>query len=513
MLDRWLPAGPAGLADAAGPGSPRCHAVSPGSTPTCRSPRRSRSGTASRFDRLGLEADCNGGTLALHHAVLAGPDVSLTLDGTLSAAGQVRDGRAELALGHAEVVTGRMPGWMDPARALFHGPLSVGLAASGPATALAVTAAAELSDARVQANGLLDLRGRHWKGAVSLHHPGATRLLYSLGLGDMAGWLGDGSLSLQAVAEIGPDGAALSGAEVSAGALRASGDLAATALASGHPALTGRLDADTLPLPAVNTRSAEPWSLAPLHAFDAKVALRAAHLLWGSSPFADDAAATLSLADGALRVGGLSARVAGGTLAAQMSLADANPPRFAASGTLGGALVDGPLTGFAVDLVAGHLDAALDLTATGYSPAGVVTSLAGSARATVRDGALSGLDAGRVLSVLQAAAPGRAGGVASVQSDVAEALRTGTTQFGTIRAEGTVSHGTVALGQAAVSLAAGSMAVTGSLDLPEEAIDAHLALQPALEAAPLIGLRLIGPVAAPSRSPELAELTRWLADR
>ena len=88
---------------------------------------------------------------------------------------------------------------------------------NGTSAAMAVTAAAELSDARVKVDGTLDLPGRHWRGAVSLHHPGAPRLLYALGLGEALGWLGDGSFSLQATTEATPDQLALSGVDISRG--------------------------------------------------------------------------------------------------------------------------------------------------------------------------------------------------------------------------------------------------------------------------------------------------------
>ena len=506
VLDRWLPAPPAGMADAAA----RLAAL----------PARFASFDADvtigatapvwqgvTFDQLTLEGGCNAGTLDLRHVSLSGQDMTLALAGTLLPGGQVRDGRLDLSLAQADSLAASLPEGMGAARALFHGALTLGVMANGPPTALGLTGAAELSDARMQANGTLDLPGHHWKGAVSLHHPGATRLLYALGLGDTAGWLGDGSFSLQAAAEAAADRVALTGVDISAGALRASGEVAVTALRSAHPTLTGTLDAETLPLPAIFPQSAEPWPLGRLHDLDAKLTLRAAHLLWGLAPFADTAAATVGLQNGVVRIDGLTAHVAGGTLAATMSLEDASPPRVTLTGKVADIVLDGPLAGTPVDLVAGHVDAAAQISGMGYSPAGVLASLAGSAQGVVRDGALAGLDAGRVVAALRAASGGTA------QSDVAAALHSGATPFSRLEWDATVAHGTVALGHAAIALPAGAVTVTGNLDLPDDAIDVHLALRPALDGTPLVGLRLIGPMAAPSRTPELAELARWLADR
>ena len=508
VLDRWLPAPPGGAADAAArlvalPG--RFAGFDADVTIAATAPVWQ--GVA--FDRLTLEAGCSGGTLDLRRAALAGPGLSLTLAGTLSPAGQIRDGRLDLSMDHAESLTASLPAVLGSAQALFHGPVTLGMVVNGPPAGLALTAASELSDARLQVNGALDLPSRHWKGTVSLRHPGAPRLLFALGLGDTVGWLGDGSLSLQAVLDAAPDRIALAGVDLSAGALRASAALTVAAPFAGHPTVTGTIDAETLPLPAVFPRSNEPWSLARLHAADAKLTLRAAHLLWGLSPMADAAAATLSLADGVVRVDGFTAQVAGGSVAAQWSLADAAPPRFAASGKLTGLALDGPLAGTPVDLVAGQADAAFAVSGTGYSPAGVLATLSGQVRGTVRDGVLAGLDATRVLATLRAAQP--IGAV--VQAEVAAALGSGTTPFSLLDWDGTVAHGTVTLGQGSVALRTGSIAASGNLDLPDDAIDAHLALQPALDRAPLLGLRLIGPVAALSHSPELADLARWLANR
>jgi autotransporter translocation and assembly factor TamB len=123
---------------------------------------------------------------------------------------------------------------------------------------------------------------------------------------------------------------------------------------------------------------------------------------------------------------------------------------------------------------------------------------------------LAGLDTGKILAALQ---PGGALSATDIQSAVSDALRTGATPFSRLDLDGNLSLGTITLSRGDIALTGGSIAATGNLDLPGETIDAHLALRPALENSPLIGLRLIGPVASPTRLPELADLTRWLAQR
>ena len=131
--------------------------------------------------------------------------------------------------------------------------------------------------------------------------------------------------------------------------------------------------------------------------------VRAAHVLSGQMPVADQATATIAITNGVLRLDGVSAKLAGGTLSGHASLDASTPPTLAATARLADIVVDGPLTGAPVDLVAGRLDGTVDLTGTGYSPAGLLATLKGGVRLTVRDGTLAGLDAGRVLAVLNTA--------------------------------------------------------------------------------------------------------------
>ena len=510
VLDPWLPTLPHGLLDMAarlGRLPARCAGFDADLTLVASKPVW----RGVPLGQLSVEVRCDGGTMAIRQALLTSADVSLGITGSVAAGGQITDGRLDLTLGHAEILNESLPpDWMF-GRAMLRGPLTLGLIVSGQPAALAVSAAAALSDARGQAKGTLDLAGRHWRGAVSLHHPGAPRLLWSLGLGDTVGWLGDGSLSVQADVDASPDSVAVSGLELSAGSLRTAGDLTVAGLASGRRTVTGTLSAETLPLPAINPQSTDPWTLTLLATTDAKVAIQAGQLLWGLAPLATNARATVNAAGGTLRIDGLTAHVAGGTLAARLSLDAATPPHLAATGTLSDAGLDGPVAGTPVDLLAGHLDASADITATGYSPAGVLAALNGPVKLTVQNGELAGLDAAHILTLLQPT--GAASVPADVQSAIAESLRNGVTPFSRMDLAGMLSRGTLTLSRGDIATPAGSIAATGNLDLPGEAIDAHLALQPAFEHSPLIGLRLIGPVATPSRSPELADLTRWLAQR
>ena len=94
-----------------------------------------------------------------------------------------------------------------------------------------------------------------------------------------------------------------------------------------------------------------------------------------------------------------------------------------------------------------------------------------------------------------------------------EALQGGATPFTALDAAGTAAHGLLTLGAGRMEAPAGTTDVSGSIDLPGGTVDLTLGLHPALEAAPTVGLRLIGPAAAPVRTPGLADVTRWVGAR
>ncbi len=55
-------------------------------------------------------------------------------------------------------------------------------------------------------------------------------------------------------------------------------------------------------------------------------------------------------------------------------------------------------------------------------------------------------------------------------------------------------------------------AAAGNIDLPAAAAALRFELRPAMPDPPVLGLRVTGPLAAPVRTPELADVTRWRAE-
>jgi len=454
---------------------------------------------------LRLDAMCHAGALTLRHLVVVGPALQASMSGGLALDGRLTDAHVDLGLTDASVLAGWVPPAWQSAQALFHGPANLHVTASGDPAALGLSAAADIGDLRLEAEGRADLPGRRWNGSVTLRHPGAPRLLEGLGLPDSASWLGDGSLSLVAQMDASPASVKLTGIELSAGSLRATGGLA---LDGGPtPSLTGAIEAETLPLPLPYVRSPSPWPIGALPGWRAQVAMSAAHLLLGQSPVMDHASVKLGLADGVLRLDALSGIVAGGRLAGQVTLNAVGTPHVSAQVTLTGADIAGPLLDAPVDLTAGKLDGSIQLDASGYSPATLLATLSGTAQAVVQGGTLAGLDLTGVGAAL--AQPD----ASAVQAAIAAKLNGGATPFDRLEASATVNQGAITFQQAQLTAAAGTIALTGTVDLPADAVDLRLATQPMQPGSPDIAERLIGPVDAPRRTPELTDLARWLAER
>jgi hypothetical protein len=462
------------------------------------------------LDRLALEARTAGGTLDLRRFALTAPDVSVALSGQVSTAGRISDGKLDVALGHADLLRAQLPDRWRLAETLFRGPMSLQATLTGDPNALQISARTELADAELQAAGLLDAGGTHWKGSVTLRHPGAPRLLTALGYPDAVSWLGDGSLSLQTGLDLGADRVALSGLVASVGGMRMAADVTVTGLAAGHPVVAGTVDADMLPLPLPYARSPDPWPLDPLRDWQGRLALHAAHVLIGQSPALENATATANLAGGTFRLDDVAAGLAGGRLTGRLSVQAASPPRVALAASLTGAVIAGPLLDSTVDVSSGRLDATVDLSAMGYSPAGVLATLTGQVHTTIHDGTLAGLDEAAVAAALaNPILPGP--NAAGLQTQIGTALQGGTTPFRQLDLALAAANGVVSATQGTIDTVAGTIAMSGNLNLPALSLDAHLAIQPGGPDRPVIGLRLIGPAAHPDRTTELAPLAQWLA--
>ncbi len=391
-----------------------------------------------------------------------------------------------------------LPDWLirlvPPAAAVWRAPLTLDAQASGGLPALAAKLTLQIGDLRLEASPTGDIASGKWASTVALRHPGAPRLLEALGIIGTPAWLGDGSLGVVAQLQGDPARIAADSFEVSAGALRAAG-----ALALARTALSGRIEFDTLPLPLPYLRATQPFPVPDLTDWDVTLQLRAAHVLLGLSPLLADARGQLDIHDRKLRLGDVTARMAGGALAGTLTgdLAP-TPATFALTAKLDGATLASRLLDLPLDLEAGHLNATADLTAAGYSPGGLLATLGGTLHMGWTDGVLLGIAMDRL------AAP-------FAPQDIAEALAGGASGFDRLDMDVTLAHGTLNFGAATLAGPAGTIRAEGSVDLPSATEELRLTLQPAGPEPPRLALRLSGPLATPQRTPETADLIRWRA--
>ncbi|WP_161600766.1 AsmA family protein [Teichococcus oryzae] len=393
---------------------------------------------------------------------------------------------------------------------LADGRLALRLSGNGPPGALALQGSLDLGDLRAEAHGTLDLPAARYAGAVTLRHPGAPRLLQEAFGRQSPAWLGEGSFSLAGNVAMRLAGAqqewSASHFDLIAAGLRVGGQVQAV-LGEGVPRFTGRVVADTLPLPGFDPASREPLDLAALTGLEAELAVVAHRVEPFGLPALQGASAQLRLSGGTLRLDGLQARLAGGALGGTLRVEGAtSPPAITLQGKLGGVPVTGPLTGLPVDLRAGQIEAEAALRAAGFSPAALLATLAGEGRLSVRDGVLEGVDLRALLAA--AGAPS----MPEAESRMRHALSEGATGFEALDATITLEAGRAVLrdGRLAVAETPGA-SLQGEVDLARGGLNLLLSVQDG--DAPPFGLRLGGTTGAPRPVPELAEWLRWRAAR
>lgn len=423
--------------------------------------------------------------------------------GTLLEGGRIGEGRvevkAERATGLAAPLAWAAGGeWAARIEPLLRGAFQLQVQAGGAPEALGLKLSAALADLRLEATPTLDLPVGAWAGTLMLRHPGAPRLAETLGLAGATAWLGDGSLALVAQLAGVPGRVAAEPFTLAAGGLRAGGALRLDL--GGVKRLGGRIAAESLMLPLPYLRSPDPLPFEALLGWEAELQLSAREVSLARERLLEEAAATLSLAGGQLRVANLAASLSGGSLAGTLSVdAAARPPALAAQATLRGAQVTGPVLEAAIDLAGGVVEGSASLTASGFAPAGLLASLGGTVSLSARDGTLAGIDLARMAPRLDEAA-------------LRAALAGGATAFDRLSAEAAIDRGGVVLQRAALAGRGGTATATGTIDLPRALLALRLAMLPAVPDAPEIGLRLAGPAEAPERVPELAGAVRWRAE-
>ncbi|MGI4955535.1 MAG: AsmA family protein [Janthinobacterium lividum] len=532
-LENWLPVPePEPVATPAQPGAPKVSAARPGSDPVqtrlraldadVRLQVRSAHWGALPLGAILLEAQTEASRIVLRRLEAQPLGMRLQASGQMGDNGRLIDARAELAAPDLAPLRSLLPRLMSggapavpeallPLLPLLRGPGSAVVQAAGPPDAVATRLTLEASDLRVEAQPVLNLTTRRMAGPLTVHHPGAPRLFETLGLGGTAAWLGDGSFSLVGQAALAPGRLDLTGATLAAGAARLTGRVSLEGRR-----LSGQLAAETLPLPMLYMNAPEPLPLDGLRDWQATLRLDAAQVLVGLTPVLQNAGADLSLEAGRLQLTKLTARAAGGTLEGELRLdAAAEPPGFAARGQAAGMQVASAVADAPIDLLAGQFDLVLDLTAAGHSPAALLATLGGTGTLRLRNGLLQGFDLPAIAAAL--ALP-TAEGLTAARA----ALLAGSTPITAAELKLAFERGALSL-SGPLDSESGQGALAGSIDLRTGAQDLRLTLTPnaapapaptpAPAPAPALGLRITGPLERPQRTPELAPLVRWFADR
>ena len=451
---------------------------------------------------VALDAQTDATRLTLRRLLAAPLGGKLAASGTVGEGGRVSDGEADLSLPDLALLRPFLPADTVPAP-LLRGPGTLVLALSGPPDALAARLMAEGAGLRMEAQPTVALAARRWTGPVTLHHPGAPRLLETLGLPGTAAWLGDGSFSVLAQVAAAPGQVALNRFDLVAGSLRASGQVTFE-----NGGVAGQVAAEVLPLPLPYPRGRDPLPVGALRGWTAALRLDAEQVLLGGAPAVQAFSADVLLRSGVLRVPRASATLLGGALSGTALLdAAADPPLVAVTASLKGAGLPGPALDTQVDLAGGTVDGQFDLQASGYSSAALLATATGTARVHADDGTLAGLDLPAAAKALNGTDP------TDIAAAVRMALLGGTTPFSRLDLGLDLKRGIAAL-TGLVTGDSGEVGISGSLDLLG-LTDVRLLVRPTApppQPGPELGLLLTGPSGA-QRTPELAGLSRWLASR
>ena len=452
------------------------------------------------FGPLAFDVQSEAGHLTVRRleATLAG--LHMTASGTLGDAGRLSEGRLELSTQEVAPLRPFLPAETAGLGALLKGPANLLLTGAGPPDALALRGLLELDDLRAEIQPVLNIPAHRWAGSLTLHHPGASRLLGRIGFGGSGAWLGDGSFSLIAQAAKVPGRLDLTNLELVAGQERIGGQLALV----GH-ALSGRLKAETLALPPLDPRSPDPLPIAMLGSLDGAIHLEADRVLLGLTPVLTELTANVGVQNGTLAVDDLAAKRDSATVSATLRLQPSDPPHVTLHASVTGAVLDGTGLGGTLDLTGGTVDANAALTADGFSPAALIATLTGTAMVSVHGATVNGFDLAGATDVLTHADSGQ------LPATLRAFLLTGASTFKDVAIPFDLSGGIAAV-RAAGQGAQGGATLTGTFDLQSRTLDGYLTLLPGAGLPPL-PIRLSGPATNPVRTPELATAARWLAER
>jgi hypothetical protein len=453
--------------------------------------------------QLVLDAALDQARLALHSLTAELPAGHIELAGTIGTDGTVTGGTLDASVPDAAT----LPATWRLLPGLWHGPLHIAASAAGPPHQIAIQLRCDLNDLRAEAEGHLDPAIPAIIATATLRHPGAPRLLSTLGMQDAGNWIGQGSVALIAHFTAQPGMIEAPDVTLAAGALRIGGQLQLDATTP-LPTLSGRIDAPFLTLPPITGPATTPLPLGWLNAWQGNLHVSTGPILLGAKQLADQASTVITAAPGSLTASDITARVAGGTLLGDAAL-NASPTTgavWAARFALAGASTDALAVWPPLAWSRGTLDVAGNLTATGYSPAALLASLGGNLTGAVHGVSLQGIDLPRLTNLLTTHAP-------RLRRALPAALAAGDTGPLTGDVAATLESGALTLTPLTLRGPSGDLALTGSLDLPGRLADLALQIRPALVDPPTLGLRIVGPWQTVRRTTDVGAAVNWAAKK
>jgi hypothetical protein len=437
------------------------------------------------FGHVVLQAQAAAGGIALHRLAADYGGVHAELSGGYGRDGGVADGRLDITAADAAAVAWPAA-WGSPPAALWHGPMHLDLVASGPPQGIAGQVRGDLGDLRAEAEGRFDSIAPRLSATITIRHPGAPRLLASVGanfLGATGGtdWLGAGSVAVLTHLIAAPGHLTMQDVSIAAGGLRVAG-VGEADFSGGEPAIAANVSAQNLVLPAL-PMGAAPLPLWLARGWHGRLRISADQVAADRHLVATNAAVALTVNEAAVLADEVGADVAGGRLTGQAAADLGAPaPAWAMRFALAGASVDQMPAAAASSLRGGTLDLAADLQASGSSLNALTATMAGDLRGTVRGATLAGIDLSKLAKLLAAHGP-------RLRAALAGAMAGGDTgplsgPFQIDFASGVAHMAGVVLGGEA-----GTVDLSGNWDMANGNVDARLRALPGVPSPPALNVQ------------------------
>ncbi len=295
---------------------------------------------------------------------------------------------------------------------------------------------------------------------------------------------------------------------------------AAVALAIGVPAQGAASSAGAAT--SASGTALGPWPAEPfeqgLAALSGQIAVKSARVALTPKLAARDVRGVVRFGESELALEGIDGSIAGGRVAADLTFLRRAEGlgargRLRLTGVNAGELLPGEGS------LSGRLTLDVSAEGSGMSPVALVGSLAGSGSFTLENARAARLDPAAFDTVIRAVDQGLPIDAVRVRDRMDGALASG--GLAVTLAEGAIAidAGQARLSNPVVRAQRGDLAVSGSVNLAEVAIDARLTLFGSggagapTDTRPEIGIALKGPIDTPKRTIDVAALTSWLALR